>query len=819
MINLKAVKELSSSNRHKECLKACQIALKKNSEETFAYKYAGKSLLALGQIEKAHQHLIKASQLDPRDPEIAKDIGNLFLNIGKKDASLQWYEKALEINSGYAPALNNIANLKRQSENNQEAIYLFQKAIVADPKLVQAYVGSAAAHLALGNLDQAASLADQALTISKIIPSANEIIGIVFQTKSNPDRAIEHYQKELKINPQASNSYLNLGLLLLQKGQTAAAIESLEKLSAIEKNQQCSLLLAQGYQKLGQFREALIEYKKININESNNKLIPFNLGLCLLNTGDNINAIKAFQVAIKLDEKFIAAWGNLGSAHMNESRHQEALQATQKVLELDANDHCAHLNLGCIYRNLGNLDQALASTLKSLELKPDNPDAHMNLGGIYKDLGNHDQALASTLKSLALKPYNPVAHLNLGWIYKDLGNLDQALASTLKSLELKTDNPDAHLNLGGIYKDLGNLDQALASTLKSLELKPDNPDAHLNLGGIYIHFRNYDKALASTHQSLELNPDNSNAYTNLGSIYKEGGNLKAAITSISKAIKLDSKNANAYFQRGLIYLELGKSKEAEASLRKSIELNDEAPSYHRYLSILFHLQGETRLAKESIEKALTINPNCRECKLIEAILKGKVHDKKLTMPSSSKLNIINNIGQQFPIVLKRPVEDELVNSLYELEALDLQKHNNLPTKGNAKTSGFSLFEENRPIKHLLESDLISLAEKALGRDVYLHESWFTILSGGGYVRKHKHLSPLSRIKGFNVEEQHYALVYYLEVGDQNCEEPGYLQFYDPEHVLLPSAGQVVIFPADRYHSVRYVGTKDRVIIGVNFWGV
>ena len=38
-------------------------------------------------------------------------------------------------------------------------------------------------------------------------------------------------------------------------------------------------------------------------------MIPFNLGLCLLNTGSNIDVIEAFKLAIKLDESFLPAWG------------------------------------------------------------------------------------------------------------------------------------------------------------------------------------------------------------------------------------------------------------------------------------------------------------------------------------------------------------------------------------------------------------------------------------------------------------------------------------------------------------------------------
>ena len=280
MTDMATIQELSAAGRHQECLQACQNALQGNPEETFAYKYAGKSLLALGQLEKAQQCLLKAHELDGNDPETAKDIGNIFLNLGNKENALQWYKKSLKINNDYAPAINNLANLKRQSGSNQEAIDLFKRAIQADPQLIQAYLGAAQSLLTLRDLDQAESFATQAIEINESFPGVNEILGIISQNKKNPQQAVESYQKELAINPKSSSSLLNLGLLLIQQGNPAAAIEPLARAGSISPSEQCSLLLAQAYQSIGQLKEAIVEYKRLGISESHDKIIPFNFGLC-----------------------------------------------------------------------------------------------------------------------------------------------------------------------------------------------------------------------------------------------------------------------------------------------------------------------------------------------------------------------------------------------------------------------------------------------------------------------------------------------------------------------------------------------------------
>ena len=69
----------------------------------------------------------------------------------------------------------------------------------------------------------------------------------------------------------------------------------------------------------------------------------------------------------------------------------------------------------------------------------------------------------------------------------------------------------------------------------------------------------------------------------------------------------------------------------------------------------------------------------------------------------------------------------------------------------------------------------------------------------------------------SLAKQKYSLVYYLSVGDQECSQPGILKFYEPSEDILPSEGLITIFPADRYHSSVYGGSKNRVIVGVNFY--
>ena len=82
--------------------------------------------------------------------------------------------------------------------------------------------------------------------------------------------------------------------------------------------------------------------------------------------------------------------------------------------------------------------------------------------------------------------------------------------------------------------------------------------------------------------------------------------------------------------------------------------------------------------------------------------------------------------------------------------------------------------------------------------------------------RHNHIVKGDKL--FNLYLHKYSLVYYLDIGDQKGEDPGILKLYEPEEEILPTNGMIVIINGKIEHSVSYRGIKDRVMIGVNFYG-
>jgi Flp pilus assembly protein TadD len=384
------------------------------------------------------------------------------------------------------------------------------------------------------------------------------------------------------------------------------------------------------------------------------------------------------------------------------------------------------------------------------------------LGALLQQTGRFRESLVPNQKAVALSPQDAAAHSNLGVTLKKLGRLEEAEASYKQAIALKYDYAEAHNNLGVTLHNLGRLDEAEASYKHAIALKSDYAEPHNNLGDTLQDLGRLDEAEVSYTHATALKPDYALAHYGLGKVFYIKGNEDLALKSIVKANDIEPQSKDYELLRGVM------------EVRKSRKANEAARSDRSNISALTGLISS-------------------------------------------------------PLILNRVVEAELIASLYEMNSLQLDKTQRVGLLASGKVDarygngivspGFNLFEDARSIIKKLAEDLTKIMMKALKSDIYIYDSFFNILSAGGGTTPHNHLTTLDRNIALDLGKQKYSLVYYLSVGDQNCDEPGMLKLYEPDEDILPCEGMIAIIPASRMHSAVYGGKTDRVMIGVNFYSL
>jgi tetratricopeptide (TPR) repeat protein len=158
------------------------------------------------------------------------DLGNALVRRGEKEAAMEEFQKAVEINPGFDKAHNNLGNALLDLGRVDEAIIQFQAAQAANPKDYMAYVSLADAFLHQGRMDDAIVQLQKAIAIVPDYYLAHLDLGnALFLRKGEVDGAIAEYQKALQANPGVAEAHNFLGLALAQKGQLALSIAQFQE--------------------------------------------------------------------------------------------------------------------------------------------------------------------------------------------------------------------------------------------------------------------------------------------------------------------------------------------------------------------------------------------------------------------------------------------------------------------------------------------------------------------------------------------------------------------------------------------------------------
>ena len=158
--------------------------------------------------------------------------------------------------------------------------------------------------------------------------------------------------------------------------------------------------------------------------------------------------------------------------------------------------------------------------------------------------------------------------------------------------------------------------------------------------------------------------------------------------------------------------------------------------------------------------------------------------------SNNKVNLVSKNQDLF--ISNRNVESKLIESLYKIKSTDLDEVDSGYLRyGQGMSSDYNLFENKLKIIDNVSKDLIKLMKDCVNSEIFVMESFFNIFKTGSGITEHDHISEFDDSNGLTNKK--YSLVYYLSVGDQNCDKPGYLQLYNPEKKILPTNGMIMIF--------------------------
>jgi adenylate cyclase len=164
--------------------------------------------------------------------------------------------------------------LRFTKEANVQARQMYAKAVKLDPQFAAAYAQLGFAYFdqwSLGwsqdpqTLEQAFTLAQQAIAVDHLLPDGHRLLGIVYLWKKQHELAVAEARRALDLNPNHADSYVALGDILSWAGRAEETVPLVEKAMRLNPQYPVWYLwdLGHAYYLTGRYEEAIATFKRV----------------------------------------------------------------------------------------------------------------------------------------------------------------------------------------------------------------------------------------------------------------------------------------------------------------------------------------------------------------------------------------------------------------------------------------------------------------------------------------------------------------------------------------------------------------------------
>jgi len=217
---------LQQQGKLKEAEASYGKAIELKPDFTHAHFNLGNMLKVLGRLKEAEASYGKAIELKPDFTHAHFNLGNMLKVLGRLKEAEVSYRKAITFKPNYAEVYNNLGVLQLQQGRLKEAEASYSKAITFKPNYAEAHINLGKALNIQGKLKEAEASFRQAITLEPGLAVAHYNLGKVYKKISKKSKAIECFEKTLKLS---SEDLLGAALQLATLGKRKIPVKTPEK--------------------------------------------------------------------------------------------------------------------------------------------------------------------------------------------------------------------------------------------------------------------------------------------------------------------------------------------------------------------------------------------------------------------------------------------------------------------------------------------------------------------------------------------------------------------------------------------------------------
>ena len=600
-------------------------ALRLDPGHAEAHTLLGYALGQLGDLSAALPHLRRAVLLRPTWAQARYNLGAALWYGGTRDEAIVELRESVRLDPASAGGYAFLGMALRENGDLGAARASLQRAIALEPALAAAYVDLGVTFLRAGNVENGIGQLEAGLNVPAPVPpppdwdAAIAALGQVLASGAGGREA-----------PLAHNV---MGLMLGRKGAPPADVADAFRAAIkiredyAEAHNNLGLVLIQS----GNDEEGIAALREAVRLAPDHADARTNLGAALTPT-DPEAAVRELEEAVRLAPGSVKALFNLAVASGSSSAHGPAkeIELLDRVIGMAPEFPRAHLALGKARLRQGQVPGAVAALEEAVRLQPASGEAHYQLGLALARAGRKEEAAAMLAKGRALVAESDRAqNANLDFVEGraalDRGDLQEAVARLRRAGQLFPDSPEAHRYLGAALEKHGDRRGAAAAYRRALELHPADAAAKRSLDDLttgapgiddlprvseleaYIRAGRFGEVEPLLAAYVKDRPKSSWGWYALGYAQFAQRKIGESIKSLARSLQLDIRNAEAHKILGRNLMIIGRFDAARLEFEQAIRYKPDAAESYYNLGKLYSIQDNWEPARKAFEDALRID--------------------------------------------------------------------------------------------------------------------------------------------------------------------------------------------------------------------
>ena len=193
----------------------------------------------------------------PNDLNLLNILGAIYTELGRYEAAVVSYNKAIKYKPSYATLHNNLANSLYELGLYKEAMYAYKRALQLKPDYAEAYYNKGNVLFDPNNLEGSINAFEKASKFSTKYTGSNVFFEDSVQTSCMYNEAIVSYKRASIIKSDLAESHYNSGRILQISGRYEEATTAYSKAIELRENfYEAHHNLSLNLQEIGQLREA-----------------------------------------------------------------------------------------------------------------------------------------------------------------------------------------------------------------------------------------------------------------------------------------------------------------------------------------------------------------------------------------------------------------------------------------------------------------------------------------------------------------------------------------------------------------------------------